>query len=250
MKKLSLLLALILVLTCGVLAACGDETETSSTAPESSEAKTESSALAEEASSEADVEASSETEDASSEAPDDDSSAPAQGEVPDELKGTNVALNKSYTGGDPAITSAGGAPCQYSANLTDGVAGTDGKAYDSTWFALWYNATSTLASNNAPDGIGTIVIDLGAKTDGINAVRVHVNNANTSGICAAESIVAYVSDDNSSWTELGALVIPEGDDPDWAALAVDNASGQYVKIVIDMGPDSWCFLNEIEVYAE
>ncbi|MBO5767254.1 MAG: discoidin domain-containing protein [Clostridia bacterium] len=259
MKKLSLILALVLVLTCGVLAACGDKTEESSAAEsvaesaaeskaESSAAATESSEAATEESSEAATESSEAATEESSEA---EESTPSEeipeGTAPSELKGKNVALNKSYTGGDPAITTGDGTACGYTANLTDGQASMV-SAYDGTWFALWCNKNSSLPSNNAPDGVGTIIVDLGKSTKDINAIRVNLYQANTSGIGAPESIVAYVSEDNTNWTAVGTLVLPETTDPAWAEIAVDNATAQYVKLVITL-TDTWCFLNEIEVYA-
>ena len=257
MKKLSLILALVLVLTCGVLAACGDKTEESSAAEsvaesaaeskaESSAAATESSEAATEESSEAATESSEAATEESSEAEDPAESIP-EGSAPSELKGKNVALNKSYTGGDVAITSGDGTACGYTANLTDGQASMIA-AYDNTWFALWCNRNSSLPSNNAPDGVGTIIVDLGKSTKDINAIRVNLYQANTSGIGAPESIVAYVSEDNTNWTAVGSLVLPETTDPAWAEIAVDNATAQYVKLVITL-TDTWCFLNEIEVYA-
>ena len=146
MKKLSLVLALVLVLTCGILAACGDETETSSTpATESSVAATESSEAATESTEESSVAAteSSEAATESSEAAT-ESSEPEEVSEPEEdttpnvepgdaitTEGTNVARNKSYT-----ISGTGVGHDQYTANLTDGQAN-NVMAYDNTWFAFY-----------------------------------------------------------------------------------------------------------------
>ena len=256
MKKLSLVLALILVFTCFAFVACGDDTDTSS-ADSSAASSDASSAASSDASSAASSDASSEdassdasaedSSDASAEDSSDesaeDSSEPAIDSTPaTELKGSNVALNKPYTGGDEATAQQG-----YNANLTDGQASNVG-AYDATWFGFYYNVGSATPSNNAPNGVGTVVIDLGAKTANINAIRVNCYNCNNSGIAPADSIVAYVSEDGNSYTEVGALVLPEGDDPAWASIAVDNASAQYVKLVFTI-PGTWTFINEIEVYA-
>ena len=246
MKKLSLVLALILVLTCSVLAACGDKTEESSAAESVAESTATSTEESVEASTEESTEAS--TEESVEE------STPAEDVIPqgtavDSPKGKNVALNKSYTGADVAITSGDGTPCGYSANLTDGQASAVG-AYDNSWFAFWYNSDSSLPSNNAPGGIATVVVDLDKAVKDITAIRINLFNANTSGIVGAESIVAYVSEDNTNWTAVGYLALPETDEPAWASIAVDNATAQYVKLVIDLGTGgSWCFANEIEVYA-
>ena len=262
MKKLSLVLALILVLTCSVLAACGDKTEESSAAEsvaESTATSTEESTATstEEStatSTEESVEASTEESTEASTEESVEESTPAEDVIPqgtavDSPKGKNVALNKSYTGADVAITSGDGTPCGYSANLTDGQASAVG-AYDNSWFAFWYNSDSSLPSNNAPGGIATVVVDLDKAVKDITAIRINLFNANTSGIVGAESIVAYVSEDNTNWTAVGYLALPETDEPAWASIAVDNATAQYVKLVIDLGTGgSWCFANEIEVYA-
>jgi len=184
----------------------------------------------------------SEPEVSEPETSEDDTSSDAPGTAVDNPTGTNVALNKPYTGGDVAI-----AHPTFSANLTDGKKSNVG-AYDSSWFGFWYNKDATVPSNNCPDGVGTVVIDLGEITDNLNAVRVHMWGCNASGIMAPESIVAYVSEDGTDYTELGSLVLPEGDDPAWASLALDNVSAQYVKLVFT-ATGTWTFINEIEVYA-
>ena len=142
MKKLSLVLALILVFTCFAFVACGDDTDTSS-ADSSAASSDASSAASSDASSAASSDASSEdssedasaedsSEDASAEDSSDDADDTTPGQEATELKGTNVALNKPYTGGDEATAQQG-----YNANLTDGQASNVG-AYDSTWFGFYY----------------------------------------------------------------------------------------------------------------
>ena len=248
MKKLSLVLALILVFTCCAFVACSDETDTSSAdSSAASSAATSSNATSSAASSEASSEDAS-SEDASSEdASSEDESSEASGEVSEgepvtDVTGTNVAKGKTYTGADHC-TSVDNA---YNAKLTDGVAATEG-GYDSNWFGYWYNPGSA-APSNMPGGVGTCVIDL-AKVETITAIRVNLWNCNASGIGAAKSIVASVSEDGNSWTEIGALALPATNDPAWASIKFDNVSGQYVKLVITAGDGAiWTFLNEIEVY--
>jgi len=171
----------------------------------------------------------------------DDSFDPEVSE-PETPNGNNVALNKDYEGGNPS--SAGG----YTADLTDGVA-SDKEAYDSNWFALYYHKDATSDKINAPDGIGTIIIDLEEVVDGINSIRVHVWNHNKSGIASAKSIKAFISEDGETYTELADLVIPASDAPAWAAVNADNVSARYVKLVIETQA-VWTFLNEIEVIAD
>ncbi|MBQ4317317.1 MAG: hypothetical protein IJC20_03620, partial [Clostridia bacterium] len=185
----------------------------------------------------ADIALEAESEDESSDVESSDVDVPAES--------VNVALNKSYTGGEIALV--GGTPTIYSANLTDGIASSEG-AYDNSWFGLYYNSKSTEASNNCPDGVGTIIIDLEEVVNGITEIKVNTWNHNASGIAAASSITAYVSDDNETYEEVGALAIPEGDDPAWATLRTDNISAKFVKLVFVVS-DTWTFINEIEVWA-
>jgi len=153
---------------------------------------------------------------------------------------TNVALDKTYTGGE--VSPAG---TNYSAKLTDGVAHTIG-SFDSNWYAFYYNKGATADKITAPDGVGTIIIDLEKVVKDITDVRVHVWNCNSNGISPAKSIKLFTSKDGESYTEIGNLAIPESNDPDWATISTDNISAQYVKIVIDT-QSTWTFLNEIEV---
>lgn len=246
MKKLSLVLALILVCTCCAFVACGDDTDTSSadsSAASSATSSATSSAVSSEASSEASSEDAS-SEDASSEDASSDASTGdvSQGDPVTDVTGTNVAKGKSYTGADHCTSVEN----SYNANLTDGVAATEG-TYDSNWFGYWYNAGSP-APTNMPGGVGTFQLDLG-KAETITAIRVNVWNCNASGIGTAKSIVASVSADGNSWTEIGALAIPATNDPAWASIKVDGVSAQYVKLVFTAGDGAtWTFLNEVEVY--
>jgi len=161
---------------------------------------------------------------------------------PEVPNGNNVAFGKDYEGG--RVSSAG----SYSANLTDGKANTVG-AFDSSWYALYYNKDADSNKITAPDGIGTIIIDLEEVFDGITDVRVHVWNSNANGILPAKSIKAFISEDGIDYTEVGNLAIPASDSPAWATLSTDNVSARYVKLVIETQA-VWTFLNEIEVIAD
>ncbi len=257
MKKLSLVLALVLVLTCGVLAACGDETETSSTpATESSVAATESSTAATE-SSEAATE-SSEAATESSEAATESSEAEDVSEPEDETpnvepgdpittEGTNVALNKSYT-----ISGTGVGNGQYTANLTDGQAN-NAMAYDNTWFAFYCNGADNSVLN-APDKQGYVIIDLGAEKDN-NAIRINLVNNTGAGICSPEKLVVSFSADGNTYTKAGnmPLYIASAEDTThdnkvyWSELEVEGTA-RYVKIDVTL-LGTFVFLNEIEIYA-
>jgi len=162
----------------------------------------------------------------------------------DEFPGRiNVALNKTYTGAEVSPVNP-----DYCANLTDGVASNE-QEYDSNWFAFYYNKWAPSENNNASFSVGEIIVELEETVDGITDIRMHVWNHNMSGIAAAKSITVFVSDDCVSFTKIGELAIPEGDEPDWATLSVDYVSAKYVKFVVQT-QDVWTFLNEIEIYAD
>ncbi len=165
------------------------------------------------------------------------------GNTDDDTNTKNVALGKDYEGGDVSPVNP-----SYSANLTDGQANTEGK-FDSTWYALYYHKDATSDKITAPNGIGTIIIDLEDVVDGITDVRVDVWNCNSSGILPAKGITLFVSEDGNTYTEVGELDIPNGDAPAWATISTDNISARYVKLVVETQA-VWTFLNEIEVLAD
>ncbi len=170
------------------------------------------------------------------------SSVSGAGSTVEEPTGENVALGKTYTGAD--VSGAG----SYSAKLTDGIISSE-MAYNSNWFGYYYNKGAAASNINAPDGVGTVSIDLEAVVDGITDVRVHVWNHNSSGIMAAKSIKLLTSDDGDAYTEIGELAIPTGTYPDWATIKTDSISARYIRLAVET-QGTWTFLNEIEVYAD
>jgi len=157
--------------------------------------------------------------------------------------GVNVAFEKTYSGAEVSPVGK-----YYSANLTDGKA-SDALVFDSNWFGFYYNKGATADKINAPDGLGTVVIDLNEVVGNIIAARVHVWNCNSSGIAPAKSIKLYSSENGLRYTEVGSFAIPSGNAPAWATITLDNISARYVKVVLET-QDTWTFLNEIEVYAD
>ena len=155
----------------------------------------------------------------------------------------NVALNKTYTGGEVASQGA-----NYNAKLTDGIASNEAKYDAGLWYGLWYNKDSTTPSVNAPDGVANIVIDLEEVYD-LNEIKIHFWNANTSGICAPAAIKASFSENGTDFSEAIDIDPATGDAPAWATKALEGVSGRYVKITINTA-GTWCFLNEIEVYGD
>ena len=247
MKKLSFILALVLVLSC-VLVACGDETEASST-PE-----TESSVAAD-ASSEAATEESSEaaTEE-SSEAAVEESSEAATEESTEESETGTIVTGGNVAAGRPYTISGNGKPGgNYTANLTDGVAGDDVSAYNDTWFAFYSHPTMDPSNLNAPEGKGYVIIDLGEKKD-LTKVRIHCGNQAPSGVNSPLWFDVKISDsaDVESFEYVAEVPVKDSAEAGNATLAywaeVDiNTSGRYVMISVQAN-GTWTWINEIEIY--
>ncbi len=259
MKKISLLLALVLVATCFVLASCGGD-ETSSEAPATSTATstaTSSEAPADD-SSEAPADESSEAPaDESSEAPADDSSEPADvpSEDPEaptvestegvEPSGDNLALDATLSGVDINTTNPA-----YNASLNDGVAA-ETISYDGSWFAFYENGDPS--KSNAPGRLAVIVIDLGEAKE-ITAARINAFLGNTSGIANPTGFTFEFSEDGENYTVFGEKTMDRAEAEDktvgWVGFTMTEAvSAQYVRITLNMGEaNAWVFVNEVEVY--
>ena len=244
MKKLSLVLALIFVLTCSVFVACTEETETSSEATvESSAAEsvTESEAVSEaasEAESEVESEAVSEAESEAVSETETETSEPA-GEV--EVTGANVAK-----GLKPTISGTGVGHDIYTADLTDGNANT-AMAYDGTWFAFYNNADADQAIVNAPGFIGSAVFDLGSAKN-ITSVRANLVNNTGAAVVPPKSVKVYLSSDGKTWTEAGSLPVQTVENTAYWAEAEISGTAQYVKVEFELD-GIFAFVNEIEIYA-
>jgi len=156
---------------------------------------------------------------------------------------TNVALGKDY---DAEGYKCGGEwPADYTAGLTDGKAAAE-LSFDNNWFAFCTSAGDN--GLNAPNGVGTVIIDLGANYD-ISAVRVNTlfgNNVDGSGVNSASKITAYVSDsENGEYTKIGDLTADVKEGVAWAETAA-NATGRFVKVEVTLN-GIFAFINEIEV---
>ncbi len=248
MKKLSLVLALIFVLTCALVACGGDETDTSSTPATSSEAqsKTESSAPA---SSEEPV--SSEEEESSEE--------PVE---PIEITGTNIASSATYVTSD--LYRQGGAEVQWGwdenapvaypdetgATMTDGLLATELAYADPSWMGFHGKTPVYLET-----GYHTITFNLGAATE-ITGVKVFsATDELTSGITAPASMELWVSDDGVEYTSLSTATPTNVATHDFGTELVELTVGaapvttQFIQIRIVSG-DAFSFISEVEIYSE
>lgn len=243
MRKISLVLALILVLTCGVFAACSDDASESSAPATSETSKTESKPA-----------------DDSSEAPADDSSAPADesstAPAPEINVGTeNLAAGKTYTaseqykqgGADADWGWDDNAPYAYpdedGKTLTDGVKAADGVDMFAAEWAAWTGQHPKFAE----EGI-KFTIDLGEVKDIAKVDVWYGTQFLGNGVVAPAGIEVLVSEDGTNFTSMGS-VTPEDDASvnSLCASVIGAASGRYVQISVNSG--NWAFLSEIEVYA-
>ncbi|MBE6683632.1 MAG: hypothetical protein E7595_05715 [Ruminococcaceae bacterium] len=154
----------------------------------------------------------------------------------------NIALGKEYT-----VSGCGAPYGQFSANLTDGKA-TTSITYDDNWFAF-YNNGSDNSVISAPNGIGSIVIDLGGYYS-IDSVRVNtLDLKGDSGIKAPAGMKVYLSDDGESWSEATALTspVPEKNVAYYYEGKV-KGNARYVKVEVTLN-GVLAFINEIEVFG-
>lgn len=262
MKKIALILSLIMVMTLA-LVACGDKPEESKPA-ESVENSVEESKPAESAetpaeSSEEEAQSEDESEpetESSEEAQSEDESEPetesSEDVPPTPVSGTNIAKDKSYTvsGSGHGKRAGGEWPCNYDAKLTDGVT-CEEVAYSNAiddpnpaWFSISAD-TGTIDGANAPDGVCTIVIDLG-ESKAITGSRIHMITPNTAGIGSPTEIEVSVSSDNANFKRVGvATDFADSDTAYWTEFGfTDNARYVQYKISITAAHN---FIDEIEV---
>ena len=263
MKKLSLLLAFVIVISC-VLVACGDETETSSTpATESSVAADASSEAATEESSEAATEESSEAATESSEATEESSEAEESSEPEESSKveigelGEVISTGKSYT------TTA---PNRNDSFDDDGVRLTNGVKNPAD------PGTTESAGWNSPDKtIGNtveVIVDLGEAKES-NAYAVYLAGGNWGiGIpndFDATSLEVFASDSaDGEFVSVASaassdMVLVTGSgvaDDTWSTFsltagAAETVNARYIKFVITVLPigNSFVWMNEVEVFA-
>ncbi len=156
----------------------------------------------------------------------------------------NIALGKSYTGAEPSSNAAA-----YAAKLTDGLAA-DELSYDENWFTFYYNADAEPGTITAPNGVGTMIIDLETLST-IQNVRVnaYVGPA-TSGIQVPKSVKAEYSVDGKTYTQIGDAITPVADESDqvkWLEFKSGSpVLARYVKVIFELN-GIFAFFNEVEV---
>ena len=252
MKKLSFILALMLVLTCAVLAACGGDEDTSSAASSEASSEAASSEVSSEAASSEDASSEASSEEVSSEDSSTESSDAPVVDAGDE----NIAAGVSYTaceqykqgGADVNWGWSDTAPYAYpdenGNSLTDGKKPADDADYQAVEWAGWTGAHP----NYAADGYIWMTLDLGETKD-IAKVNVwYGTQVLGNGIGAPQTIEALVSDDGETWTALNDAMPANSDAVLNECVSLEGAaSGRFVQIRIFTA--GWVFLSEIEVFA-
>ncbi|MBQ8001479.1 MAG: InlB B-repeat-containing protein, partial [Ruminococcus sp.] len=149
----------------------------------------------------------------------------------------NIALNTTQT-----VTSAGES---YNTSLVDGVADTE--LASDKWFGFLNDADST--DCNTTDGVGTAIIDLGARFS-ITDIRAHFfAGENTVSAGAPASVTVSVSIDGTTYAKAGTMTLEEGATaPYWATMTQCDAVGRYIKFEVECA-DTWTLINEVEAYG-
>jgi hypothetical protein len=256
MKKLSLILALVLVLTCGVLAACGDKTEESSAAESVAESAAESKAESKAESSEAATE-SSEAATESSEAATESSEA-EESKEPIEAGTDNLAAGKTYTTSEQFRQGGADVNWGYDPNaqiaypdetgsLTDGVKANEDSAYTDAVWAGWTGVHPDYAAT----GYMWMTIDLGEAKDLAKFVAYIGSSKLDQGISAQNCVVTIaVSNDGETFEVVGEAIPVDDINTIHAVTTVElgeAVNAQYVQFRFARG--GWVFLSELEVYA-
>lgn len=245
MKKLSFILALILVIACVSLVSCGGESENSSTADSSVVESTANDSSKEAENSEA-AESSAVVESSEEVEPDISMEAPAE---PIEITGEVISVGCEYEvpGGKGYVVEDDQWPANYTADLTDGIA-VDKLVYDSSWFS--FNSEPDIdGESNRIDGVGTVIIDLGEEKN-VTGVRTNVYTGNESSIAPVGSVIVWVSNDGENFSNPISLTVPELNTIGWAEGGFEAVSARYVKVEYTVGGEGHhMFTNEIEVYG-
>lgn len=256
MKKLSLILALVLVLSCCILAACGDKTEESSAAESTAESTATS--TAESKVEESTATSTEESTEASTEASTEESSEAEESKEPIASGEDNLAAGKTYTtceqfrqgGADVNWGYDPNAQIAYpdeTGSLTDGVKATEDNVYSDAVWAGWTGVHPDYAAT----GYMWMTIDLGEAKDLAKFVAYIGSSKLENGIGASNTVVSIaVSNDGETFEVVGEAVPVDDASTIHAVTTIELSeavNAQYVQFrFIRTG---WVFLSELEVYA-
>jgi hypothetical protein len=251
MKKLSLILALMLVLSCFAFAACSDDADTSSTASTSSETSKDTSKT------ESKTE-SNDSSDVTSEDASDDSSDVTSDEAADsEIEGEVISGGAAYTAQDLFRQNdqwVWDENCDPAYPDTNGTEMTDGVFAPAEAHNLWmaemagpWAGFHTMHPDYGTLGYSWITVDLGEATD-ITGVKIYsagtpVDNA------VIEGLTVFVSNDGENWEEFGAATVDNGSGATVTETAIaGTANAQYVQYRFT-STGYWMAICEVEVYG-
>jgi len=163
-------------------------------------------------------------------------SAGAEGEDTNLALGATVLNTPAYPSGN-----------NYVGKVNDGVIG-EHKKFDSKWAAFYKNGAEL---DNYDGKVGEIVVDFGEKKD-FSSLRTHVFGTGDSGVSEMEKVEFFVSDDNKTWTSVGAVT--EGLTGEGVWVEVKKAvSGRYVKYAYTKKASDtgvFMFVSECEAYGK
>ncbi len=157
----------------------------------------------------------------------------------------NLARGKKY---EISVTDKNpGSPqynTSYSANLTDGVASTEFKASDDSWFAF------SAYLPNIENGKGTITVDLGG-VYAVSKLRAHLfNNVAGMGVKAPTAACAYAKVNGKFVKICDFESIPSTDiTAYWITAEFDAVKTDTVKFEFTLD-GGFMYLNEVEVHGE
>lgn len=151
--------------------------------------------------------------------------------------GENIALGKSYVLITPPESSY---PDESLKSLTDGAYG-KADYFDQAFCGFM--------------GRAEIVIDLGAKADGIYALSVSTLGGGSAAVYHPNAVSVMVSDDGASFKSVKSesfqadLGIDSLNKQKRSIFLGNGISGRYVKLIVTTN-QSWIFIDEIEIFAK
>lgn len=154
---------------------------------------------------------------------------------------TSISIGCSYK--FDSFTVGDSYPDSYNRELTDGTFAGDTSSYSDACF---------VGFNSNVNRTGNITLDLGKVTENISAFEVSFLSVNDAGITPPGSIKVSVSDDNSSWKQMGFMKLSTSpkNSTDKAVLeAKETVSARYVRFTVT-AQSAWVFIDEISVCSD